>query len=418
MRRPMIEGACTSAPTCPLTGGVHNAPANGRAPWARRPSRSSPATRCSGRCRPLRRRRGRRLPGGAGGSGVRVVLSHGSYLVNLASPVPDFLDKSRDAASRPRCARCHAPGHPLRRRSTPARTWGAARSAGLDARRAQPRPRPAARREGLDVMPLLEVTAGQGTCLGHRFEQLARGPRPREASRSGVGRLPRHLPPVRRGLRHRHRRAATRRRMRAFDRIVGLQQAEGRPPERLQVASRGSRVDRHARAGEGMLGLETFRRILNDRALRGHPAGGGDAGPARRMEEGDRAAARPRARPARRAGAEAARMTPAACAGRARQGPGPRGRVRPRRRGLARTRRPSWPSSRSGSRRGHAGEMAYLTGSRTRRVATCATAFPWARSVIAVGLQYDTPAPYSTEADARTAAGSRATPGATTTTTS
>jgi epoxyqueuosine reductase len=49
--------------------------------------------------------------------------------------------------------------------------------------------------------------------------------------------------------------------------------------------------------------------------------------------------------------------------------------------------------------RGHAGEMAYLTGQRERR-RDLRAAFPWARSVVCVGLQYDTPAPYSTSADA------------------
>jgi epoxyqueuosine reductase len=48
--------------------------------------------------------------------------------------------------------------------------------------------------------------------------------------------------------------------------------------------------------------------------------------------------------------------------------------------------------------RGHAGEMAYLTGQAARR-SDLRVAFPWARSVLAVGLQYDTPHPYSTGAD-------------------
>jgi deoxyribonuclease IV len=33
----------------------------------------------------------------------------------------------------------------------------------------------------------------------------------------------------------------------------------------------GSRVDRHARPGQGHLGLATFRRLVNDRRLRGVP---------------------------------------------------------------------------------------------------------------------------------------------------
>ncbi|HKC14167.1 MAG TPA: tRNA epoxyqueuosine(34) reductase QueG [Vicinamibacteria bacterium] len=47
--------------------------------------------------------------------------------------------------------------------------------------------------------------------------------------------------------------------------------------------------------------------------------------------------------------------------------------------------------------RGHAGEMTYLTSQVARRQDLRA-AFPWARSLIAVGLQYDTSSPYSTEA--------------------
>ena len=50
--------------------------------------------------------------------------------------------------------------------------------------------------------------------------------------------------------------------------------------------------------------------------------------------------------------------------------------------------------------RGHAGEMAYLTSQVARR-SDLRAAFPWARSVLCVGLQYDTPRPYSTDAPAR-----------------
>jgi epoxyqueuosine reductase len=47
--------------------------------------------------------------------------------------------------------------------------------------------------------------------------------------------------------------------------------------------------------------------------------------------------------------------------------------------------------------RGHAGEMAYLT-SQVERRSDLRAAFPWARSVLSVALQYDTPHPYSTSA--------------------
>jgi epoxyqueuosine reductase len=47
--------------------------------------------------------------------------------------------------------------------------------------------------------------------------------------------------------------------------------------------------------------------------------------------------------------------------------------------------------------RGHAGEMEYLTSQVAKR-GDLRVAFPWARSVLCVGLQYDTPHPYSTAA--------------------
>src|SRR4051794_24311747 len=40
--------------------------------------------------------------------------------------------------------------------------------------------------------------------------------------------------------------------------------------------------------------------------------------------------------------------------------------------------------------RGHAGAMDYLTAQVEKR-SSIRTAFPWARSVVSVGLQYDTP---------------------------
>jgi len=49
--------------------------------------------------------------------------------------------------------------------------------------------------------------------------------------------------------------------------------------------------------------------------------------------------------------------------------------------------------------RGYAGEMSYLTAQASRR-RDLRVAFPWARSVVSVGVQYDTPHPYSTDADA------------------
>jgi deoxyribonuclease IV len=124
------------------------------------------------------------------------------------------------------------------------------------------------RTEGLDAMPLLEVTAGQGTSLGHRFEHLAEilG-RVRAPERLGVCLDTCHLYAAGYDI---GTPAGYERTMKAFHRIVGLPKLKA---VHLNDSKKGlgSRVDRHARAGEGVLGLESFRRIVNDRRFRGIP---------------------------------------------------------------------------------------------------------------------------------------------------
>ena len=58
--------------------------------------------------------------------------------------------------------------------------------------------------------------------------------------------------------------------LRDFGRIVGMRKLKAIHLNDSK-RERGSRVDRHARAGEGAMGLETFARIVNDRRFRGLP---------------------------------------------------------------------------------------------------------------------------------------------------
>jgi deoxyribonuclease IV len=58
--------------------------------------------------------------------------------------------------------------------------------------------------------------------------------------------------------------------LRDFARIVGLRKLKAIHLNDSK-RERGSRVDRHARAGEGVMGLDTFTRIVNDRRFRGLP---------------------------------------------------------------------------------------------------------------------------------------------------
>jgi deoxyribonuclease-4 len=121
---------------------------------------------------------------------------------------------------------------------------------------------------GLRAQCLLETTAGQGTNLGWRFEHLATildGVR--DPDRLGVCVDTCHVFAAGYPLAPRKEYLAT---MRALDQAVGLAKVRA---FHLNDSKReqGSRVDRHAHIGEGHLGLEPFRHILNDRRFRHLP---------------------------------------------------------------------------------------------------------------------------------------------------
>ncbi len=118
------------------------------------------------------------------------------------------------------------------------------------------------------VQALIENTAGQGRCLGHRFEHLARllelVKRP---ERLGICIDTCHVFAAGYPLAPEPEYHAT---FDALDRIVGLGKLKvfhvndsARP--------QGSRVDRHAHIGKGHLGLEPFRLLVNDARFRDHP---------------------------------------------------------------------------------------------------------------------------------------------------
>jgi deoxyribonuclease-4 len=248
----------------PITGGVFNAPANGRAIGADA-IQIFTRNQMQWACRPLSDDECARFRAAMSEHGIRAAMTHASYLVNLAGPEGDFLRKSREAMLE-EMRRCHALGvpflvfHPGAHLGRGEAEGLAALSVNLDWL--------LERAEGLAVMPLLEVTAGQGSCLGHRFEHLAAVlDRTRAGDRLGVCLDTCHLYAAGYDI---ATEAGYEETMAEFRRLVGF--------DRLKAIhlndskrERGSRVDRHARAGEGHLGIATFRRILNDRRLREVP---------------------------------------------------------------------------------------------------------------------------------------------------
>jgi deoxyribonuclease-4 len=198
-------------------------------------------------------------------TGIHPVVAHNSYLINVAAAAPALRTQSI-AALGEELDRAESLGldglvmHPGS--YTSGSEEGGLRLIGDAIRRLL------AKRPQAKTMVLLEHTAGQGTNLGHRFEHLA-------AILDCVGGSPRvgvcldtcHLLTAGYDLCTDEGYART---FEEFDRIVGL--------DRIKVFHLndskkpcGSRVDRHEHIGKGCLGLEPFRRLLNDGRFAGLP---------------------------------------------------------------------------------------------------------------------------------------------------
>jgi deoxyribonuclease-4 len=110
----------------------------------------------------------------------------------------------------------------------------------------------------------LETTAGQGSCLGHTFEQIAYIMRNvREPERLCVCLDTAHVFAAGYDL---LTAAATKSVFRQFDRVIGLKQLAAIHVNDSKTAG-GSRVDRHEHIGKGQIGLEAFRFVMCDRRL-------------------------------------------------------------------------------------------------------------------------------------------------------
>jgi len=189
--------------------------------------------------------------------GIEVAASHDSYLINLATPDPRLFARSY-AAFRAELARCVALGieylvtHPGN-----ATDGDAARGLAQNAEAIE---------RALEEVPgatqvLLETTAGGGTVLGARFEQLAAllerlGPSAR--ARVGVCLDTCHVWAAGYDLRREYDEV-----FRRFDDVLGLGRLKLFHLNDSQAGC-GSRRDRHADIGRGALGPEPFRRLLAD----------------------------------------------------------------------------------------------------------------------------------------------------------
>ena len=194
-----------------------------------------------------------------------MAVSHDSYLINLGSPERAKLIQSREAfwAEIERCEQLGI----LYLIFHPGSHVGSGEKAGLkmiansvnDA---------LSKKKGYKTQLLLETTAGQGTNLGYTFEQLAEIlDFIKEKDRVGICVDSCHLFAAGYEIRTRKQYQAT---MKQLDELIGLKRVKAFHLNDSK-AELGSRVDRHEHIGQGHLGLETFRLIVNDERFLGLP---------------------------------------------------------------------------------------------------------------------------------------------------
>jgi deoxyribonuclease-4 len=192
------------------------------------------------------------------------ILPHDSYLINLGHPEAAPLARSR-AAFLEELRRCEALGLTLLNLH-PGSHLGQSSEEACLARIAESLDWALDRTQG--VTAVIENTAGQGSNLGFRFEQIAAiiaGVRRRE--RVGVCLDTAHALAAGYDLITPAGFADT---LGQFDRVIGFSRLRAVHLNDSKAAL-GSRVDRHAPLGEGRIGLAPFGRIMRDPRFAGIP---------------------------------------------------------------------------------------------------------------------------------------------------
>jgi deoxyribonuclease-4 len=194
-------------------------------------------------------------------TGVRSVAVHGSYLINLASPDDGLYEHSQEALWE-ELQRAESLGIPYLVMH-PGSPRGGGEQEGID-RISRAVNLIHQRGVEMKVMILMETTAGQGSTLGNRFEHFARIiERIEEDERVGVCLDTCHVFAAGYDISTPEGYEAT---LKEFQQVIGLDCLKVIHLNDSQ-ADLGTRVDRHAHIGEGYLGLDAFRCLLQDPRL-------------------------------------------------------------------------------------------------------------------------------------------------------
>jgi len=192
---------------------------------------------------------------------ISPVVAHAAYLINLCATNASTLKNSR-AALADELRRCDALGiHALV--FHPGAHVGAGEEAGI-AHIAESINIVHTGTRGVATFTTLETTAGQGTVLGYRFEQIAQIiDLVEERNRMAVCIDTCHLFAAGYDIRTQEGWDNT---MQRFDDIVGLNRLVAVHVNDSKKEL-GSRVDRHDHIGNGQIGLAGFRAMMNDPRL-------------------------------------------------------------------------------------------------------------------------------------------------------
>lgn len=193
------------------------------------------------------------------------VFAHANYLVNLAATNPQFHANSIRALSEElvRADQLELPFLVLH----PGAHLGAGEEAGLE-KIVNSIDEVFRKIPGIKTKIALEITAGQGSCIGHRFEHFAHiMQNVREPERLRICLDTAHLFAAGYDLSSERSTRAT---FHEFDRIIGRDWLVAIHVNDSKT-DRGSRVDRHEHIGKGRIGLDAFRFIMRSPRFREIP---------------------------------------------------------------------------------------------------------------------------------------------------
>ena len=215
--------------------------------------------------RPLRKEEIRDFLNHAQRGELLSIFAHANYLINLAATNPQFRANSLHALAEEltRANQLELPFLVLH----PGAHLGAGEEAGLE-KIAKSIDRVLAKIPKVKTKIALETTAGQGSCLGEKFEHFAHIiDNVREPDRLCVCLDTAHVFAAGYDI---GSEKAVRQTFREFDRVVGLDRVVAIHLNDSKTP-RGSRVDRHEHIGQGQIGLNAFRFIMRDRRFRKIP---------------------------------------------------------------------------------------------------------------------------------------------------